>query len=395
MPNIFHTPGATESLWDTILYSTSAAFIEVLVLVALGFLVLGLINHYSKNSINKAIQSSGKFQPLLGAFLGMVPGSAGTIFLVPFFTKRQISLGTIVAAFITTMGEAAIVFLAISPMAYLWVALMSFATGVITGYIVDLTSIESKYFPKGIIDDKDVPSMVVNKLHEKREPIWFSNLDKKIAPAFMSLSLLFLFPLTIISYSFPEESWNEAMHSFMDASYLIVFGMMILFVGYYIFRSLYRKHFVKWDDKTHVHKGAVSISHMLHDVFLNILYISVWVWYGITTIDLLIWGIGEQNLFWFLTLGGGIITLLLSLGAGIIPGCAPQIIFVNMFAAGLVPGSAMIANSIVQDGDAGFPILAANKKFYFIIKIINLIPGILVGSTFLILENFTNFEIFN
>ncbi len=394
MPSLYHAPGSTTSLWDTLLFSTSAAFTEVLIIVAVGFLLIEIVNHFSRGGIKKALETSGKLQPLLGAFIGLIPGSAGTIFLVPFFTKRKISLGTIVAAFITTMGEAAIVFLAISPITYLWVALISFTTGVITGYVVEILNIESKFFPERVLEDKNLSSMVVRHIHQPKIPKWYKMLDRKIMPAFMVLSFTFIFPMTIIYYSIPEDVWSHGIESYMNISNDIVFGIMVIFVSYYVFRAFYRKNFMNWNDKNHVHHGRVSIYHTLHDVFLNVLYISVWVWYGISTIDLLIWGIGEQNLFWFMALGGGIITLLLSLGAGTIPGCAPQIVIINMFGAGLLPGSAVIANSIVQDGDAGFPILATNKKFYFVIKIINLIPGILVGSIWLILENFTDIHLF-
>ena len=45
-----------------------------------------------------------------------------------------------------------------------------------------------------------------------------------------------------------------------------------------------------------------------------------------------------------------------------IPGCNAQIIFVSLYIRDLVPFSALLANTISQDGDALFPLIAIDKK---------------------------------
>lgn len=73
--------------------------------------------------------------------------------------------------------------------------------------------------------------------------------------------------------------------------------------------------------------------------------------------------------------------LLLILGAliGIIPESGPHLIFVMLFAKGLIPFSVLFTSSVVQDGHGMLPMLSYSIKDSLKIKIFNLIFGLGFG----------------
>ena len=71
--------------------------------------------------------------------------------------------------------------------------------------------------------------------------------------------------------------------------------------------------------------------------------------------------------------------ILLAVLVGIIPESGPHMLFVTLFASGVVPFSVLLASSISQDGHASLPLLAESKKSFFIAKVINALVAALCG----------------
>jgi hypothetical protein len=73
--------------------------------------------------------------------------------------------------------------------------------------------------------------------------------------------------------------------------------------------------------------------------------------------------------------------LLLILGAliGIIPESGPHLIFVMLFANGLIPFSVLFTSSVVQDGHGMLPMLSYSVKDSVLIKIFNFVFGLTIG----------------
>jgi len=65
---------------------------------------------------------------------------------------------------------------------------------------------------------------------------------------------------------------------------------------------------------------------------------------------------------------------------GLIPESGPPLMFVTMFAKGVVPFSILLTNSIVQDGHGMLPLLAHSRRAFLVIKLINLVVGLAVGT---------------
>jgi len=69
---------------------------------------------------------------------------------------------------------------------------------------------------------------------------------------------------------------------------------------------------------------------------------------------------------------------------GLIPESGPHMVFVMMFASGLVPFSILLTSSIVQDGHGMLPLFSYTVKDALMIKIFNLVFAIVVGLPLLI-----------
>jgi hypothetical protein len=79
--------------------------------------------------------------------------------------------------------------------------------------------------------------------------------------------------------------------------------------------------------------------------------------------------------------------LLLVLGAliGLIPESGPHLIFVMLFAKGLIPLSVLFTSSVVQDGHGLLPMLSYSVKDSILVKVFNFVFGISLGSIIYIL----------
>ena len=76
-----------------------------------------------------------------------------------------------------------------------------------------------------------------------------------------------------------------------------------------------------------------------------------------------------------------VLMILLATAIGMIPESGPHMIFVTLFAAGVVPFPVLLASSISQDGHSSIPLLAENKKSFLWAKLINCLIALAAGFT--------------
>jgi len=74
------------------------------------------------------------------------------------------------------------------------------------------------------------------------------------------------------------------------------------------------------------------------------------------------------------------VILLLGAVIGLIPESGPHLLFVTMFANGLIPFSVLFTSSFVQDGHSMLPMLSYSVKDSIYIKIFNITFGLAIGS---------------
>lgn len=85
------------------------SFVDTLVLLPLLFFIYLLVEyleHKNNNYLHGIFKKSKRMGPLLGALLGTIPQCGFSVVAAALFSKRAISLGTLVAIFLATSDEA-------------------------------------------------------------------------------------------------------------------------------------------------------------------------------------------------------------------------------------------------------------------------------------------------
>jgi len=72
--------------------------------------------------------------------------------------------------------------------------------------------------------------------------------------------------------------------------------------------------------------------------------------------------------------------MLVACLVGLIPESGPHLIFVTLFAEGVIPLSVLMASSIVQDGHGMLPMLAHSRREFLVIKAISFATGLALGA---------------
>ena len=104
------------------------------------FALLEIMESTIEEKSASAIENSGKAGPLAGALLGLVPQCGFSVLGSNFYAKRIITLGTLIAIYLSTSDEALIVMLT-SPRHIpdvLIIMGLKFCIGIVAGYLIDL-----------------------------------------------------------------------------------------------------------------------------------------------------------------------------------------------------------------------------------------------------------------
>lgn len=128
--------------------------IKLLPFLFFAFLLMETLEHHAGSKINKALASSGKFGPLIGAVLGCIPQCGFSVFSANLYSGGVIGVGTLLAVFLSTSDEAIIIMLS-NPQKkgeILKLIIVKVITAVLFGYVVSL--IEKKFpAPKKQVED--------------------------------------------------------------------------------------------------------------------------------------------------------------------------------------------------------------------------------------------------
>ena len=91
------------------------------------------------------------------------------------------------------------------------------------------------------------------------------------------------------------------------------------------------------------------------------------------------WGFSSWNLELFVR-DHMVWVLLIGALVGVIPESGPHLVFVMLYAEGLIPFSVLFTASFVQDGHGMLPMLSYSIRDSLLIKAFNLIFGVTVGA---------------
>lgn len=127
---------------EILLHSLEHSIIDSLKLLPflfITFLFIEFIEHKFSKKVNKLIGKSGKFGPLVGGLLGLIPQCGFSVMATNFYITRFISLGTLFSIYLATSDEMLPIMLShgVSYKVIFSILLIKFVSGFTFGYIID------------------------------------------------------------------------------------------------------------------------------------------------------------------------------------------------------------------------------------------------------------------
>jgi len=333
-------PGDLGEVTRTSLFD---AYIQVSVFVAATLLIFFSLEHFYKIDIGILMRKGDIWQVPMASILGALPGCGGAVVVITAFARGNIRLGAMVAALISTMGDAAFLLLATEPTTYLKLMSISIFAAMISGWTVDkfhrgeLYSSEIKNFEKvGIgnlrIRDKlfmffAAPGLFLGILQLAQIDV--NNFGILVTVlgltgAFLSISIWVLSPISAVS--------SSKDHPFTRSSEETSFVTVWVIAGFL----------------------AYEYSYAFFGLDLEVLAEAAWVFLPI-----------------------------LAVLVGFIPGCGPQVLVTTLYLNGIIPFAALIGNAISNDGDALFPAIALTPRMAVIATLYSAIPALIISYFFL------------
>jgi len=312
-------------------------------------LMIEYVNILTKGSWQYRLRGSYWGQYIFAALMGTIPGCLGAFTVVSLYSHRIVTIGAVVTTMVATSGDEAFVMLAMIPHKFLMISAILLVVSLVAGWLTDVIF-------KGQRTQKNTGCEGF-ELHNKEECKCFS--QKEIIPqlkacslargtlcAFLTIILLFI----ILGLVGPSQ-WN----------WIRVSLLLVSTIGLFIVATV-PDHFLDEHLWKHVAKrGVPKIFLWTFGALLLLAFLSRY-------LDVNTW-IQESRL----------LVLLIACLIGIIPESGPHLVFVTMYAQGMLPVSVLLASSIVQDGHGMLPMLAHSRRDFILVKVINFTIGLIVG----------------
>lgn len=378
-------------------------------LVVVMMMMIESLNIESRGMLFKGLRKTKFGQVVVGALLGSIPGCMGGFATVSLYTHRMFSFGALVAMMIASSGDESFVMLAMIPDQALILFAVLFVLAVVVGVVTDMAydRHHRKHCSKENHEDcgEAVACGEGYELHEGHE------------------------------HGMPEADGIK-----VKGKRHFGWKRIVMFIGLAVFIAALATGRLGHDHSAHEHEGHEHTEHvhevhvheghehcsecedeggfqidLLSEDWMNVLFAglsvlvlfvllfasdhfveehlwnhiirkhlpTIFAWtFGV----LLILGIGLQYVDierWISD--NTALMILLATAIGIIPESGPHMIFVTLYAAGVVPMPVLLASCISQDGHASIPLLAESKKSFAWAKLINCAVALLAGFTAMLL----------
>jgi hypothetical protein len=314
-------------------------------------LLIEYLNVLSAGSWQKRLAHYKWGQYFLGAFLGATPGCLGAFAAVAMYSHGVLTLGAVVTTMIAASGDEAFVMLAMIPAQGLVVIGILAVFGVTVGVLVDLIG-RNRRTP--------VPCLEIHALDRTechaRGRVFEQWKDCSAARGMLAVVLILFLGAVILGQLGPRD-WDWIRVTLVSVSGVALFIVATVqdhFLEEHLWRHVFRKHaprILLWTF------GALVLMHLL----TNVLELEAAI----------------QRGKW--------IVLLVACLVGLIPESGPHMIFVTLFAQGVIPMSILLASSVVQDGHGMLPMLAHSRRGFAIVKAVNFCAGMALGAAALAL----------
>jgi len=320
------------------------AYVQVSVFVAATLLLFYGAERLFNFNIGNSLQKARGWQVPMAALLGSTPGCGGAVVVVAAYSSGHVRFGAVVATLTATMGDAAFLLIATRPDAALIVLPLSFAVGIVSGWIVD------KIGGPEIVEVNKGAGQIVPRIGHVRL--------RDVAYVILGAPALVVGGAQLVQYEIGSIFG-------VPISWIALAGTA---VGMFMW-SFSPLHAMTNPDDAPVTRAAEETS-----------FISVWVIGAYLAYEYLATFAGVDLEAAFSTIAP--LLPLVAIAIGFIPGCGPQVLVTTLFINGVVPFSALIGNAISNDGDALFPAIALTPRAAVIATVYSAIPALIVAYSF-------------
>jgi len=367
-------------------------------LVVVMMMMIESLNIESKGLIFKGLKKTKFGQVVIAALLGSVPGCMGGFATVSLYTHRMFSFGALVAMMIASSGDEAFIMLAMIPQQALILFAVLFILAIIVGYITDKVydNIHRRHCTSHDHDDcgPDGSCQEGYALHDSAD----SHVSHDIEPvkrhfSWKRICMLIGLALFIAALASGQLGHDHGAHGHGDSSTSLGMTEGHDHHGHEDCQHSHEGHTINLLDEQwmNVLFAGLSVIVLFVLIFASDHFVEEHLWNHVIkkhlpTISawtfgvLLVLGISLQYVDidrWISD--NTALMILLATAIGIIPESGPHLIFVTLFAAGVVPFPVLLASSISQDGHASIPLLAESRKSFIWAKAINCVVALIAG----------------
>ena len=380
-------------------------------LVIVMMMMIEALNIESHGRFASRLQKTKFGQVLFGAALGLVPGCIGGFATVSLYTHGLFGFGALIAMMIASSGDEAFVMLAMFPEKALILFGILFVIAVAAGLLTD--------FAAGIIRKrKGLPTAASDgccaegfELHGQEKMVEHDRGKRHFGWKRAVLAAGLAVFIAALGSGLLEHDHGEHHEGHAGEETAMASGKHCCGCGHEWHAGCKSCQAGGTETEPGTEAGHELKIDLLSESWMNVLFaclsvimlaviifapdhfIEEHLWHHIirkhlATIFLWTFGIlaGIALLMHFIDIsawvsGNTALMILLAVAIGIIPESGPHLIFVTLYAAGLVPFPVLLASSISQDGHASIPLLAENKKSFLRAKVINCAVALLCGFT--------------
>ena len=396
----------SSEVLEVIVVSMRDAFLAVTVFVAAMVLLFSWLQYITAGKFVDAIRANKRWQPVIGALMGITPGCGGAIVMMPMYARGYVTYGTVIATLIATLGDAAFVLIgaAVTDSSFIApviaVHLISFIVGVFWGYLVDGLKITPRNplgkFGPTFKDDNPLESSddsnelesneIIDDLGREEAGGWrYFLLHQGYTVWWMVTAIGLIFAVLLLVWSAQDADFNLEI----DYNPLTLHGFItwigLLGTSLSVILYISQKNWIRDDTEASIGDKLYSMRETMIHSASETAFVTFWVMaaYLVFEFSMLFSGMTEADLARY---GDGLIAVVLAAFIGLIPGCGPQIIAITAYTKDLLSFPALTANAISQDGDALFPLLVRHRAASLWATIHTTIPALIVGVLLMVFE---------
>ena len=334
-------------------------------LSVIGFALVSLASKRFQNKIQDVLRPKW-MQPIVGSFLGAIPGCGATIVVAALYKNKKISFGGLFATFISTLGEGSFVLLGASNeadvtgnlRAYVTITIIGLIMGIFFGCIVDILGMRPQSLLSNAKNNK-------NPTRKEDNSIVLS-LQRLMHYAIL-MAAIFLAPNSIMAL------WGGSIESMETLNSWISIALTLTCIIFFFTGKLITKEHDCFSESGDLKS---TLSHSVVDVAMVVTYVFGGLLVANYIIDILV---GPETFDMWMG-SSKILVIAIAALIGVTPGCGGMIaVAVAFITIPNFPMPALIAAAIATSGDGIFPLLAENRKDGLLVSFYGLLIALVVG----------------